>query len=52
MRSIFEELNKYLSGEHPKGLINWVEFDIDDAIMVLSGAGLYSHSVEKLKQPK
>ena len=44
--------NEYLSGEHPKDLINRVEFDIDDAIMVLSGAGLYSHSVENLKQAK
>jgi len=44
--------NEYLSGEHPKDLINRVKFDIDDAIMVLSGAGLYSHSVENLKQAK
>lgn len=44
--------NEYLSGEHPQDLIKRMEFDIDDAIMVLSDSGLFSNSITSLEQAK
>ncbi|MGH8549239.1 MAG: hypothetical protein ACRERU_11690 [Methylococcales bacterium] len=41
--------NEYLSGEHPKDLVNRVIYDIEDAIDVLSGAGLHPGAVKNLK---
>ena len=44
--------NEYLSGEHPQDLINRVKYDIDDTIMVLSGAGLHPEAVATLQKAR
>lgn len=44
--------NEYLSGEHPKDLINRVGFDVDDAILVLTSSSLHANSVKVLQQAK
>lgn len=41
--------NEYLAGEHPRDLVKRVVFDIDDAIDVLSGGGLYPDAVKELE---
>lgn len=42
--------NEFLAGEHPQDLVKRAVFDIDDAIMVLSGGGLHPEAVIVLNQ--
>jgi len=44
--------NEFLSGEHPQELVKRVVFDIDDAIMVLTGGGLHAEAVGDLKKAR
>ncbi len=46
------ERNEFLAGEHPDDLAKRSINDIDDAIMVLSGAGLHPEAVAKLKNAR
>jgi hypothetical protein len=44
--------NEYLAGEHPQDLVKRAVFDIDDAVMVLSGGGLYPKAVGHLENAR